>query len=639
MSKIERKAIVQDFEANAPNQAITSATTTTSTENEKKTTQKSALSTGPTATAERLAPPNEEDPNLFDEAALSFVDRDDAGTGVPPESGTTQAESGRQNQQTECLAVTDTTDAQPETSSQSQFATSSTKKKAKRRPVPKRDPDQPVIIVLDSLGGNARTGAVRALKDWIAAEGFNRRGMEAVIKENGYYPKSSQVPMQNNFTDCGVYLLGYIEKFFQNPDDFKDKLLTGSMSAQEDWPELDPSEMRHKMRQIIFDCYKKQEDDRRAQRKAKKISASSKTSPTATPHKPTNLGRRDSEGSQNGRPKLKSPSHKDGAQPASPQTHSPARPPARLGSPFSFDAEHAPSAKQSPQAAVSKVSDSPPVLASPVKQAISTPQPEATPRRHSPNIRNSSRTPQSDGPLRNGKITLNQTPRSIQANQQTSHIPSTSSPKKRRRQGDGSDEVKSPTAKRQFTGSPQRNQNSNAESKKSASRSREGSVPNAPIEINDSQEVQVIDVDHRQQAQPSSFAQRKPPSRHPHPREGLRPSPTFEGNTHSSSSFKTSKHGQHEGTPVDGALRTKLDEDDHARDNVQRSRAPNPSEGIGALESREEILDPVAGISQSTHDLQLDGVNDGSVVEETPEPEETSTAVQTGWSRDNPLLL
>ncbi|KAI4650409.1 hypothetical protein J4E93_002765 [Alternaria ventricosa] len=641
MSGVQRKPIVQDFDEPQTiphDQASDSAVTATNPETHVTTVQKSTSPEPSAISGEAtVAQTNDEEPMLFDEAALSLIDRDDIGTETPHKSETAQAASTCQNPDTEALP--ETTDTHPGILSQSQFIASSVRKKAKRKPVAKRDPDQPVIIVLDSLGGNARTGAVRALKDWIAAEGASRRGMEAVIKENGYYPKATQVPMQNNFTDCGVYLLGYIEKFFQNPDDFKNKLLTGSMSAQEDWPELNPSEMRHKMRQIIFDCYKKQEDDRRAQRKAKKGSASSKTSPAPTTYKASELARHNSDELPREGPKPTPSPNNAGAQPKSPRTHSPSRPSPRLASPFSFDAKHTSAVEQAPQTAVNKVSDSPPVLTFPAKQAVGSPRLETTPRRHSPEVRISSRTPQSHESICNGQITSNKTSRQFKENDQTSQIPSTSSPKKRRRHGDDNEDMKSPTAKRQFIKSPQRHQDSDMEIEQIASRSREGSVPEVPIEIKDSQEVKVINDNHRQQVQAASTAQRKVASRYARPSEGLRPSPTFEEIPRLSCSTKTSKHGQHEGSPVDSALQTKLDEDDYARDKARRSEAPAPSNTDGSLGRREETSDPMEGISQSTHDLQLDGVNDGSVVQETPEPEERSTTVGTGWSRDNPTLL
>ena len=153
---------------------------------------------------------------------LSLVDREDTGIEASDTFEVTQAGLARQDPGAGPSTVRPVDavakDAHQGILSHLQLATPPTKAKVKRKSLPKRDPDQPVVIVLDSLTGNSRSGAVRALKDWIIAEGDHKRGMKAVIKENGYYPKDTQIPMQDNWTDCGVYLLGYVEKFFQNPD-------------------------------------------------------------------------------------------------------------------------------------------------------------------------------------------------------------------------------------------------------------------------------------------------------------------------------------------------------------------------------------------------------------------------------------
>jgi sentrin-specific protease 7 len=240
--------------------------------------------------------------------------------------------------------------------------------------------------------------------------------------------------------------------------------------------------------------------------------------------------------------------------------------------------------------------------------------------------------------MRNGPSSSDGSPLLTRALDRIGHVPGTSSPKKRRRQDDDNDQIKSPTAKRHFIKSPQRHQNKNEESTQAASRSCEGSGPNVPIEIDDSQEVKTDDTNHHQPRHVSSPpARRKPSSR---PKQTLHPSPNFEEISLSSFSRATSGHSQHEGGSVDRALRRKLDEDDNARGNARHQRAPAPSDVDGSLERREEEgSDPMEGISQSTHDLQLDGVNDGSVVRETPEPDVRSPALRNGWSRDDPLLL
>ncbi|KAF2689022.1 cysteine proteinase, partial [Lentithecium fluviatile CBS 122367] len=87
----------------------------------------------------------------------------------------------------------------------------------------------PAIEDTESLAKPDPETAVRALKDYIREEGRDKRGMDAVITQNAFYAKSDQIPLQENFSDCGVYLLGYTQKFFEDPDRFKNRLLSGQM--------------------------------------------------------------------------------------------------------------------------------------------------------------------------------------------------------------------------------------------------------------------------------------------------------------------------------------------------------------------------------------------------------------------------
>jgi hypothetical protein len=115
----------------------------------------------------------------------------------------------------------------------------------------KYPPDEPIIIVLDSLG-LSHPNTVRALKDYILEEGRAKRSMEAVITQNAFYVREAHIPMQPNFTDCGVYLLGYLQKFFNNPRDFVTRILTREMDPQTDWPDMRAPKIRAAMRDILM---------------------------------------------------------------------------------------------------------------------------------------------------------------------------------------------------------------------------------------------------------------------------------------------------------------------------------------------------------------------------------------------------
>jgi sentrin-specific protease 7 len=154
------------------------------------------------------------------------------------------------------------------------------KKKRDHKP-PARDPDKPIIMMLDSLG-QTRTVATRALRQWLEAEGRDKRGMDVEIDNRGLYPKGSQIPTQNNYSDCGLYVLGYLRKFFMNPNEFTKKLLRYEMSAESDWPDMDPSKMREEIRDLIFELNDARDGARKEAHKAKKHCSSKNTSASPT---------------------------------------------------------------------------------------------------------------------------------------------------------------------------------------------------------------------------------------------------------------------------------------------------------------------------------------------------------------------
>ncbi|XP_058066162.1 uncharacterized protein LOC131215783 [Anopheles bellator] len=78
---------------------------------------------------------------------------------------------------------------------------------------------QPCILIFDSLTGASRSRVVATLRDYLTCE--------YRVKMPGKPPKlfnklnmpghCVKVPQQNNYTDCGLYLLQYVEHFFLHP--------------------------------------------------------------------------------------------------------------------------------------------------------------------------------------------------------------------------------------------------------------------------------------------------------------------------------------------------------------------------------------------------------------------------------------
>ncbi|ELU13268.1 hypothetical protein CAPTEDRAFT_165789 [Capitella teleta] len=101
---------------------------------------------------------------------------------------------------------------------------------------------QPCILIFDSLSGLGRSGVVRTLREYIQTEWNMRKGstegMRLYDKDNmrGANPKC---PQQTNFSDCGIYVLQYVECFFRSP--IKDYGIPMNLS---NW--FEESEAKHK---------------------------------------------------------------------------------------------------------------------------------------------------------------------------------------------------------------------------------------------------------------------------------------------------------------------------------------------------------------------------------------------------------
>lgn len=132
----------------------------------------------------------------------------------------------------------------------------SRKSKKKGKAGPKLSPGQTTIITFDSLD-LARSPTIRMLREYICKEAASKRGVEiepAAIKGM----RARQIPLQPNYSDCGLYLLAYVEKFVQDPDQFIKKLLRREMDERDDWPPLRSGLLRHRLRNFLDDLYEEQ---------------------------------------------------------------------------------------------------------------------------------------------------------------------------------------------------------------------------------------------------------------------------------------------------------------------------------------------------------------------------------------------
>ena len=141
-------------------------------------------------------------------------------------------------------------------------------KKQKRRSMPtpavtNTDPNTPVIITFDSLG-STRSPAIKVLKDYLREEAKTKRGGMEIDLGQIKGINAKEIPLQSNFSDCGVFLLGYVAKFLENdPEEFIAKIIRREYKDHEDWPNLNPSIMRAEIRDHIQALHNTQVDEQR----------------------------------------------------------------------------------------------------------------------------------------------------------------------------------------------------------------------------------------------------------------------------------------------------------------------------------------------------------------------------------------
>ena len=158
----------------------------------------------------------------------------------------------------ERMAIVDAS-AEPE----SPIAASSKKRKRKSFPPGKKlDPTEPAIVTFDSLAV-AHAPTIRTLKDYLKAEAHSKRSM-AFDDSQLKGMTAVGIPKQDNYCDCGPYLLGYMDKFLEDPKDFMKKTMRKQLDPEKDWPQLDPSNLRSSIRDLIISLHNQQENERKA---------------------------------------------------------------------------------------------------------------------------------------------------------------------------------------------------------------------------------------------------------------------------------------------------------------------------------------------------------------------------------------
>ncbi|TID22759.1 Signal recognition particle [Venturia nashicola] len=147
-----------------------------------------------------------------------------------------------------------------------------TKKKAKRHPtVRKYAPDTPAIAILDSMPMGAKHGnTVNALKDFLVAEANAKHDMEIKRESLQGMHITRGIPMQDNFSDCGLFLCRYVRELLKDPEGFTSKLFAGELDNIE-WGSWDTNEVRDTIRKELQALAAEQSKQRKAKAEKKRL--------------------------------------------------------------------------------------------------------------------------------------------------------------------------------------------------------------------------------------------------------------------------------------------------------------------------------------------------------------------------------
>ena len=158
--------------------------------------------------------------------------------------------------------------------------TKTLKRKQKRKsapPIASRDPELPTIITFDSFD-NPHPSVNRALRLYLVEEAKSKRGGMKLDETQIKGMTAKNIPHQSNFSDCGLFMLGYVEKMLlADPREFIAKIIKREYDVKTDWPLMNPKKMRSRMREQLLELHRIQQNERReTAKKAGKYSPGSR---------------------------------------------------------------------------------------------------------------------------------------------------------------------------------------------------------------------------------------------------------------------------------------------------------------------------------------------------------------------------
>ncbi|XP_027028551.2 sentrin-specific protease 6 isoform X2 [Tachysurus fulvidraco] len=118
---------------------------------------------------------------------------------------------------------------------------------------------QPCILIMDSLNCSDKPTVVKTLQEYLEMEWRVRKGSSWSFGKQAMNGWSVQVPQQDNHTDCGVYVLQYVESFITNPP----RTFHPDMDLRDWFSQTLVKKKRERIKRLIFRLHQEQKADLR----------------------------------------------------------------------------------------------------------------------------------------------------------------------------------------------------------------------------------------------------------------------------------------------------------------------------------------------------------------------------------------
>ncbi|KAK3845237.1 MAG: hypothetical protein J3R72DRAFT_38999 [Linnemannia gamsii] len=143
----------------------------------------------------------------------------------------------------------------------------------------------PYIIVLDSLGGNHRA-VFKALRSYLQHELLARKSIKRTLTMHDITGRYAKPPQQQNYSDCGLYLLHYAEVFLRNPRLLLEEIVNRTPEHEKYWMADELPSKREYYRDVVVRLAEEYKALLAEQRQDKSSSASSEQQSSSTSLKP-----------------------------------------------------------------------------------------------------------------------------------------------------------------------------------------------------------------------------------------------------------------------------------------------------------------------------------------------------------------